>query len=190
MSGKWRDLAKNRGKLRIMDRFSWWSGKYQENLLFQKFDKFFLTPTGSLKLTGLKNLSCMSLHPFLTSIGLRRLTFFDFPRNIFKTHWKRDYFSRPWIFYFILSIPFGFKFLEGPLMFAISKCQIPAAKFDRVQFFQFPSSFVLVCRNLLGIGSFSSVLSVFILWFGIFFWFMRNTYFTKGTQIACLTSFK
>ena len=38
MSGKWRKLPKNHGKLSIIDRISWWSGKYQENLLFQKLD--------------------------------------------------------------------------------------------------------------------------------------------------------
>ena len=151
-----------------MDRFSRWPGKYHENLLFQKFDKIFLTPTGSLKFSVLKMFIMHELASIF-DIHWPQKTSKDFGWNTFMAHWNRDYFSRPWINYFILSIPFHFKLLEGPLFFAIWQCQGHDANFDRVQYFHFPSWFVLVCGNLLGIASFSSTLfcdltSFFDLW--------------------------
>ena len=145
----------------------------QENITkiccFKNLIQFFWHQLALSNFPRWKCLSCMSLHAFLTFIGLKRPCSFDFGWNTFMAHWNRDYFSRPWINYFILSIHFHFKLLEGPLFFAIWKCQGLDVNFDRVQYFHFPSWFVLVCGNLLGIASFRLTLfcdlaSFFDLW--------------------------
>ena len=81
------EIRKISGKLRIMERFSRWPGKYHENLLFQKFDTIFLTPTGSIKFSALK---MFIMHELAC---------------IFDIHWPQK----------TLFLRFWLKYIHGPL---------------------------------------------------------------------------
>lgn len=155
MLRKWRNLAKNQAKLRTIDRFSWWSGKYQRNL-FQEFDKIFSHQLALSKWPCWKILLYMCLHPFLTFTGL------DIPLiwvGIYSWHTislGHKYIVLFYQFFFISN--FWKAVVLCDLKISRSWCE-----FDRVKYFHFPSWFFLVCGNLLGIGSFSLSLSVFTL---------------------------
>ena len=102
ISRKWRNLAKNQAKLWTIDRFSWWSGKYQRNL-FQIFDKIFSHQLAFSNWPCWKILLCTCLHPFLTFSGL------DIPLILVGIHsWHTSSLGHKYIvlfyqFFFILN---------------------------------------------------------------------------------------